>query len=227
MGWIECHIEQGRVLQDAGEMLGLVDGIAGYVHADIELDGRADHAGSTPMSHRIDAMAAAAEVTLELERLAHEAGNGTVAVVGELDVAPGFINVIPGHVRMSVDVRGIDLGAYRGVARDIEEFAGAVMRRRGGTAVYRERQAASPVPLDGSLLEALESAVRASGVPYRRMVSGAAHDTVVIAERAPSAMVFVPCRDGISHAPEEDADPADAAAACEVILNVVSRLSSG
>lgn len=224
-GWIECHIEQGRVLQDAGETVGLVDGIAGYVHADVELEGRADHAGATPMGHRVDAMAAAAEITLELERLATAAGKGTVGVVGELDVSPGLINVIPGRTRLSLDIRGIDERAYRGVAREIEQFAQAVAARRGGTARYAERQTSASVMLDETIAEALEAATRRSHVAYRRMASGATHDTAIVAERTRSAMVFVPCRDGISHAPEESAEPADAAVASEVILNAIVQLS--
>ncbi len=225
-GWIECHIEQGRVLQAAGESVGLVEGIAGYVHADIELHGRADHAGATPMGHRVDAMAAAAEITLELERLATAAGKGTVGVVGELDVKPGLINVIPGRTRVSLDIRGIQEEAYRGVAGAIEAFAQEVAARRGATARYAERQTSAATLLDETLLDGLETAARHSGVAYRRMVSGATHDTAVVAERAPSAMVFVPCRNGISHSPEESADPADAAVACEVILNTILQLTT-
>jgi allantoate deiminase len=224
-GWIECHIEQGRVLQDAGETVGLVTGIAGYVHADIELHGRADHAGATPMGHRIDAMAAAAEITLELERLVCVAGTGTVGVVGELDLEPGLINVIPGRARLSLDIRGIDETAYREVAHIIEQFAQGVAARRGAKARYTERQSAAPVRLDETTVDALQTAARHSGVAHRRMVSGAAHDTAIVAERAPSAMVFVPCRDGISHAPQESADPADAAVAAEMILNAIMQLS--
>jgi hydantoinase/carbamoylase family amidase len=224
-GWIECHIEQGRVLQDAGETVGLVEGIAGYVHADVELDGRADHAGATPMGHRVDAMAAAAEITLEVERLAVTAGKGTVGVVGELDISPGLINVIPGRVRLSLDIRSADESAYRGVARAVERFAQQVAVRRGASARYSERQTSGPVLLDETIVGALETATRRCGVAYRRMVSGAAHDTAIVAQRAPSAMVFVPCRDGVSHSPEESADPADAAVACEVILNAIVQLS--
>jgi allantoate deiminase len=224
-GWIECHIEQGRVLQDAAETVGLVEGIAGYVHADIELHGRADHAGATPMGHRVDAMAAAAEITLELERLATAAGKGTVGVVGELEVEPGLLNVIPGRTRLSLDIRGIDEDAYRGVAGAVEAFAQEVAARRGARACYAERQTSPATSLDETMLDALETATSHSGVPYRRMVSGAIHDTAIVAERAPSAMVFVPCWNGISHSPEESADPADAAVACEVILNTILQLT--
>jgi hydantoinase/carbamoylase family amidase len=224
-GWIECHIEQGRVLQDAGRTVGVVEGIAGYVHGDIEITGRADHAGSTPMGLRVDALAAAAEIVLELERQAVAAGHGTVASVGELDVSPGFINVIPGNVRMSIDIRGIDEDVFGQIATDIARFAQAAARRRGGEATFRVRQKVSPVRMNETILQALEAAAAGSGEPHLRMISGAAHDTVCVADRAPSAMLFVPCRDGISHSPDEQADPADAALACELILNAVVLLS--
>jgi allantoate deiminase len=224
-GWIECHIEQGRVLQDTGRKVGLVEGIAGYVHGDIEITGRADHAGSTPMGMRVDALAIAAEVVLELERLAVAAGHGTVASVGELDVSPSLINVIPGAVRMSVDIRGIDADLSGQVASDIARFAQAAAKQRGGEAMFQARQTVLPVRMSDGILQALEVAAADSGEPHLRMISGAAHDTVCVADRTPAAMLFVPCRDGISHSPDEHADPCDAAVACELILNAVARLS--
>jgi hydantoinase/carbamoylase family amidase len=226
-GWIETHIEQGRVLQDEGTTLGIVDAIAGYVHADLYLEGRADHAGATPMNRRADALATAAEIVLEAERLAGAAGPATVATVGELDVEPGLINVIPGSVRLSVDVRGVHEDVVRGVAASIEAFAQEAGRRRGVVARYCERQAIPPTAMDGRILAALEQSAEAAGVTQRRMSSGAAHDTICVADRAPCAMIFVPCRDGISHAPEEDSDPADAAQAAEVVLNALVRLHCG
>lgn len=224
-GWIECHIEQGRVLQDGGQRLGVVRGIAGYVHGDLVIEGRADHAGGTPMDHRADALATAAEVILELEQLAVEAGAGTVASVGEMDLTPGVINVIPGRVRLSVDVRSIDEPAFRGVATRIAAFASEAAKRRGCTAAFHERQSVRPTPMSEEILAALAAAGAQSGEPHTVLVSGAAHDTACVADRAPAAMVFVPCRDGISHSPKEDADPADAAVACEVILNAILALT--
>ncbi|UGS37209.1 Zn-dependent hydrolase [Capillimicrobium parvum] len=223
-GWIETHIEQGRVLQDERVTLGVVEAISGYVHADLYLEGRSGHAGGTPMQGRSDALAAAAEVVLEAERLAADAGHGTVATVGELDVEPGLINVIPGAVRLSLDVRGVDDEAFAGVATAIEAFAQDVARRRGVTARYVVRQAVPATPMDAPIVGALEASADAAGVTHRRMSSGAAHDTMCVAVRSPVAMLFVPCRDGISHAPEEDADPADGARASEVVLNALVRL---
>ena len=223
IGWIELHIEQARVLQDTGNRIGVVDAIAGYVHADITVRGRSDHAGATPMNFRQDAGLVAAECMLELERLAREAGKGTVGTVGEMELRPNLINAVPGKARFSLDVRGVDEEGFRGVARDIEEFARAAAEQRGMTAEYVQRQTLSATPLDGRVAGALEGAAEASGEPYTMMHSGAAHDTMSIADRVPSAMIFVPCKDGISHSPEEDAEPADAALGAEVMLNAIRK----
>ncbi|MER3409096.1 MAG: hypothetical protein C4305_01100 [Thermoleophilia bacterium] len=223
-GWIEMHIEQARVLQDTGNRIGIVTAIAGYVHGDVVVHGRADHAGATPMDFRLDPTLPMAEAIVELERLARAAGKGTVGTVGEIEVVPGIINAIASRARFSLDIRGPDDEAYRGVAQDIATFAQEGAKRRGMTAEYRERQSLPATPLDPSLVSALERAAKASGEPYRIMHSGAAHDTMCVAERVPSAMVFVPCKDGISHSPEESADPADAALAAEIMLNAIRAL---
>jgi allantoate deiminase len=223
-GWIELHIEQGRVLQDTGRRLGVVNAIAGYVHGDITIDGRADHAGATPMDMRCDSAVVAAETIIELERLARAAGSGTVGTVGEIEVSPALINAIPGRARISLDVRGPDDELVHGVVRDIGEFAQRAAGPRGMGASYSQRQTVPATPMDENLVAALEAAAAATGEPFTTMISGAAHDTMCVAERAPAAMVFVPCRDGLSHTPEEDADPADAALGVEVMLGAISAM---
>src|SRR5947207_2062796 len=122
-GWIEMHIEQARVLQDTGNRIGIVTAIAGYVHADVVVHGRGDHAGATPMDLRLDPTLVLAETIAELERLAQGAGQGTVGTVGEIEVDPGIINAIAARVRFSLDIRGPVDDAYRGVAREIAAFA--------------------------------------------------------------------------------------------------------
>ena len=224
VGWIELHIEQARVLQDTGNRVGIVTAIAGYVHADVTVEGRSDHAGATPMDFRLDPGIVAGQCILELERLARGASKGTVGTVGEVEFSPGIINVVPGEARFSLDIRGVDEDAFRGVARDITAFAESEAARRGMTARYGERQTLPATPLDESIVAALEDAARESGEPYMLMHSGAAHDTMCVADRVPSAMVFVPCKDGISHSPLEDADPADAALGAEVMLRAVNAL---
>ena len=223
-GWIEMHIEQARVLQDTGNRIGIVNAIAGYVHADVVVHGRGDHAGATPMDLRLDPTLPLAESIAELERLARAAGKGTVGTVGEIEVEPGIINAIASGVRFSLDIRGPDDDAYRGVAREIAAFAEEAARRRGMTAEWTQRQSLPATPMDARIVEALETAAAATGEPYMQMHSGAAHDTMCVADRVPTAMVFVPCKDGISHHPAEDADPADAAVAAEIILNAIRSL---
>jgi allantoate deiminase len=224
-GWIELHIEQARVLQDTEKRIGIVTAIAGYVHSDVVVQGRGDHAGATPMDIRLDPTVPLAETVLELERLATAAGRGTVGTVGEIEVDPGIINAIASRVRFSLDIRGPDDDAYRGVARDIVAFAEDAAKRRGMTATFAERQSLPATPLDERIVAALDESAAATGEPYMKMHSGAAHDTMCVAERVPSAMVFVPCKDGISHHPAEDADPADAALGAEIILNAIRQLS--
>jgi hydantoinase/carbamoylase family amidase len=224
-GWVEMHIEQARVLQDTGKRIGIVDAIAGYVHADVRVHGRGDHAGATPMDLRLDPVTVLAESALELERLARAAGGGTVGTVGEIEVDPGLINAIAAEARFSLDIRGPDDALFQGVARDIAAFAAAAAERRGMTAQVTRRQTLPATRLDGRIVGALQSAAAATGEAWTTMHSGAAHDTMCVAERVPSAMVFVPCKDGISHHPAEDADPADAALAAEIILQAIQALS--
>lgn len=224
-GWIEMHIEQARVLQDTGNRIGIVSAIAGYVHADVRIRGRGDHAGATPMDLRLDPTLPLAETIVELERLARAAGGGTVGTVGELEADPGLINAIAAEVRLSLDIRGPDDDRFQGVARDIGAFATVAAERRGMTADVTPRQTLAATRLDPGVVAALEEAAAATGEPAMTMHSGAAHDTMCVAARVPSAMVFVPCRDGISHHPAEHAEPADAALAAEIMLNAIVALT--
>ena len=223
-GWIELHIEQARVLQDTGNRLGVVTAIAGYIHADVVVEGRVDHAGATPMDFRLDVAPVAARVILEVERLAREAGGGTVGTVGEVELQPGIINVVPGRARLSLDTRGVVEQGFHSVAEGIESFAREAAAENGLAATYRQRQTLPVTHMDERLVAALEQAADGTGEQFMLMPSGAAHDTMCVADHVPSAMVFVPCRDGISHAPEEEADPADAALGAEVILKAIGSL---
>ncbi len=223
-GWIEVHIEQGRVLQDTETRLGIVEAIVGYIHADLRFSGRADHAGATPMGFRVDAAVAAAEAIVELERLAAELGGGVVGTAGELEVVPGLINVVPGAARISLDLRSVS-GAHVELRDRIEAYAcerGAV---RGVGVELAQRQELPVQPMDPGVVAALAASAATSGERYRLMPSGAAHDTQCVASRVPSAMVFVPCVDGLSHTPLEQADCADAALAAEVVYGAIRGLA--
>ena len=193
-GWIEVHIEQGRVLQDTGTRLGVVEAIVGYIHGDLRFGGRADHAGATPMDFRVDAAVPAAETIVELERLANEIGGGVVGTAGEIS------------------------GAHRELCDRIVAFARERGAARGVEVAWAPRQELPVQPMDEGVVAALLASAEESGETFRQMPSGAAHDTQAVASLVPSAMVFVPCVDGLSHTPLEQADPADAALAAEVVL---------
>jgi hydantoinase/carbamoylase family amidase len=223
VGWIELHIEQGRVLQDTGARLGVVDAIAGYVHADLVVEGRADHAGATPMDYRSDAGLTAAEAMVELERIVRSHSPDTVGTVGALSLGPGIINVIPGRAELTLDIRSVS-GDHEKVYAALGDFVRARADARDQRVDLTDRNRVASTAMDWHVVEALERAAQVSGAPWRRMPSGAAHDTQMVARRVPSAMLFVPCRDGISHAPEESADPADAALGVEVMLAAASEL---
>jgi allantoate deiminase len=222
LAWMELHIEQARALEDAGLQLGIVDAITGMIHADLEIAGRADHAGGTPMELRSDAVVTAAEIVVEVDALAR-AAPGVVGTVGAITASPGLINVIPGGASLTLDVRSAT-GPHEEVFDRIVAFARERGAMRGQEVVVRERTRVARTPMDPHVVAVLEAAADALGTPFTTMPSGAGHDTMLVARRVPSAMVFVPCRDGISHAPDEHADPADAALAGHVMLDALTRL---
>jgi allantoate deiminase len=223
-GWIEIHIEQGRQLEDAGHQIGIVELISGYVQGDIELTGRVDHAGTTPMRLRSDAVAMAAEVVIEAEKLAATAGPDTVATVGEIDVTPGIINVVPGEARLSIDVRGPKDSTVQEVVDGILIAAEQAAARRSGRMSYVERQRVGVTPMSSVVVDALTDSANGYGFEHLKLPSGAAHDTMSVARRAPCGMLFIPCVAGISHAPNEEADPRDAALAAWITLDAIVRL---
>ena len=222
-GWIEVHIEQGRVLQDTSNRIGVVHALPGYVHGDFHFTGRADHAGATPMDFRVDAAIPAAETILEVERLANEIGKTTVGTTGELETHPCLINVVPGSVRVSLDTRSVT-GGHVELRDRIVPYAKERAEARGVGFEWIERQALPITPMDDGIVEALRQEAEATGEPFMVMPSGAAHDTMCVADKVPTAMVFVPCVDGLSHTPLEDSDTRDAALAAEIVLGAIIAL---
>jgi len=222
-GWIEVHIEQGRVLQDTNNRIGVVHALPGYVHGDFHFTGRADHAGATPMDFRVDAAIPAAETILEVERLANEIGKTTVGTTGELETHPCLINVVPGSVRVSLDTRSVT-GGHVELRDRIVPYAKERAEVRGVGFAWVERQALPITPMNDEIVEALRQEAEATGEPFMVMPSGAAHDTMCVADKVPTAMVFVPCVDGLSHTPLEDSDTRDAALAAEIVLGAIMAL---
>jgi allantoate deiminase len=217
LGYLEVHIEQGPVLQDQDLPVGIVTAIAAQSRGNIDLQGMAGHAGNTPMRLRRDALAGAAELVLEVERLARET-DGLTATVGRIRVDPNVGNVIAGRARFSYDVRHQD-GAVRDQARDrIMEAARAVADRRGLQLDWQRRDDIAPVPMSVLLRERLARACGEAGVRPFELGSGAGHDAVTASQLTPEvAMLFVRCKDGISHNAAESVREEDVAVALDVV----------
>jgi allantoate deiminase len=217
LGYLEFHIEQGPVLESVGLPLGVVDAIAGQSRFEVLFEGQANHAGTTPMHLRRDALAAAAEWITAVEREAR-ATEGLVATVGRLEARPGAVNVIAGTVQAGLDVRHAEDCARSGAVARLLACAEQIAARRGVAVSWQQRLDHPAVPMDPDLRQMLERAVADSGRAIHRMTSGAGHDAMIVARRMPTAMLFVRSPGGISHHPDETvlAEDLDAALAAGV-----------
>lgn len=226
--YLELHIEQGPVLERVGAPVAIVTGIVGIRRYEVRLAGDPSHAGTTPMDTRHDALTGAAELVLAVERLARDrAGeDGFVGTVGQLAVTPNAANVVPGEVTATVEIRAPNDESLDGVQRELEARIGEVTAERGLALTFAEVSRTPPVELDHDLRTILAQAADAAGVQALQMVSGGGHDAGHVAALAPSAMLFVPCREGLSHAPGESADPDDIAAGADLMLRVVLELAA-
>lgn len=198
--YVELHIEQGPRLENSGTSIGVVIAIAGIHRALIELIGRADHAGTTPMDMRHDALAAAAETVLAVENLAEGQG---VATAGRLESRPGAANVVPEHAELLAEFRSPDGEWLRSRHPLLESAVQEAARRRGVEPAVSWVSEVAPVPVPGRMQEAIAAAAAKLGFPHERLFSGAGHDAAHFARLAPMGMIFVPSRAGRSHCPEE------------------------
>jgi allantoate deiminase len=225
LGYLEVHIEQGPVLVEANMPVGVVDSIAGQMRAFVTFTGTAAHAGTTPMGSRRDALAAAAEWIGAVERVGRETA-GLVATVGDVEVAPGAANVVPGSAVVSLDVRHADDGARNAAVQTLHALATAAAAARGVEIVWAQAHATASVPCDPRLTAQLAECARmVTGVEVPRVCSGAGHDAVMLGEVAPVGMLFVRCAGGISHHPAEAVTEEDVAVAIEVTASLVEELA--
>ena len=227
-GYFELHIEQGTVLELAGIDIGLVTTIVGIARVEIVFEGAADHAGTTPMSFRRDALLAAARSSLDVADKARAfaaLGRGHfVATTGILDIEPNAANVVPGRARLVFDIRAEDDALLQRFVAEIDSESADIAKRANVTRRCRVLSRTHPVPCDARLQSMLEHGARAQDLTTMRLASGAGHDAVFVAQFAPSAMLFIPCRAGRSHTPEEWAEPAAIAAGTVTLLAAVQRL---
>jgi allantoate deiminase len=223
IGYLEFHIEQGPVLENLDLPLGIVDSIAGQSRLELSFEGRANHAGTTPMHLRRDALAGAAEWIGAVEREASSVA-GAVATVGRLAVSPGASNVIPGSAAMTLDVRHASNSIRSDLVARILRYADTIAARRCLT-VRSERKLDQPcVPMDAGLTEILAQAVAAAGRPVHRMPSGAGHDAMIVARQMAAAMLFLRSPGGISHHPDETVLAEDVEAALQAGMEFMKQL---
>ena len=216
--YLEVHIEQGPLLEREGVPLGIVEGIRGIRKFGIELHGSEAHAGS-PMQGRRDALRAAARLIETLGSLGDRAGGASVTV-GRIEVEPNAPSVVPGAARLLVDVRGAGLDSPDEVVREARSLAA-----HEGGAADEEVWEYGPVAFDPTVLGALREAAARSGARSLDMVSPAGHDAGYVAARVPTAMLFIPCRDGLSHHPDEWAEPEHVELACRVLTDALTSLA--
>ncbi len=221
--FVEFHIEQGPVLEDLHLALGIVEAIAGQSRYELTFRGKANHAGTSPMHLRKDALAGAAEWITAVERHAR-ATAGLVATVGRIEALPGATNVIPGEVGVSLDIRhasdSIRLGALSALLQEAESIASS----RGLSLAAVQQFHASAVPMNASLAAALEAAAGPTGAAPHRMISGAGHDAMVLARKLPAAMLFLRSPGGVSHHPDESVLLEDVQAAFDAGLYFLKHL---
>jgi ureidoglycolate amidohydrolase len=225
--FVELHIEQAPLLEQQHLQIGVVGAIAAPASFFVHLQGEGGHAGARLMSGRRDALLAAAEIALAVETAALMSGAvDTVGTTGILEVHPGAINSIPSQVRLGVDVRDVD-GARRDAAvRHILETVEVVSKRRNIVARVEMINADPPAQSDLKVLEAIRLAIEELGFSSLEMVSRAYHDSLFMARIAPMAMIFIPCRGGVSHRPDEFASPADIARGVEVLARTLLHLAA-
>ena len=224
--FVELHIEQGPVLEQEGIDVGLVTAIAAPASLRISIEGEGGHAGAQLMPGRKDALTAAAELILALESAAKSTGAvDTVATVGVCEVFPGAVNSIPSRVFLETDIRDTDRERRDRVLDALHAACSEVSRRRGVTITTHLVNADPPAVCDREILNALELSAAAAGKTSRRMVSRAYHDSLFMARIAPVAMLFIPCRAGLSHRPDEYASPAWIAAGVDVLARTLARLA--
>ena len=205
--YLELHIEQGKVLEECKTQVGIVGTIAGPVRYRVYLRGMAEHSGATPMDMRSDALCAAAEIILEMEKIGKwESAYESVATVGVVQNHPNVLNVIPGRVELGVDMRGIDQDSLDRMERAFKAAVRESCKKRGVEYVAEKINSIPPISMSESVEDGLEQAAKRLGISSRRMPSGAGHDAMSFAEICDSGMVFIPCRGGVSHNPSEHAE---------------------
>jgi beta-ureidopropionase / N-carbamoyl-L-amino-acid hydrolase len=223
--FVELHIEQGPILEAENKIIGVVDSGQGVLWYDGKITGFESHAGSTPMPLRRDALATLSEIVLAMESIAKKHGPKAVGTIGEAVIASPSRNVIPGEIAFTVDCRSADAAIMDALDKDLRAAIGEIAGRRKVEVALDLVWRKPPTHFDPKLVDAVENAAKALGYSHRRITSGAGHDACNLNTKMPAAMVFVPCKDGISHNELEDATQADCTAGANVLMHTVLALA--
>lgn len=224
--FVELHIEQGPKLEAAGTDIGVVTSIVGLGEAILEFYGRADHAGTTPMTSRHDPMRAAADLVAGLADIAAATSDTAVVTCGRLDARPGGANVVPSSVRLTLDFRDQQAADVAALGRRIDALAHDAARRHEVRAVWRPDPVIAPVNLHQGVRSMIGAHARSLDFSTAAITSGAGHDAQNLARLAPTGMIFVPSRGGRSHCPEEDTDWPDIVNGANVLLETLAELAT-
>lgn len=224
-GFVELHIEQGPLLEAESKTIGVVDRGQGIVWYNGSISGFASHAGTTPMPLRRDALATFSEIVLTVERLAKEYGPNAVGTVGEVIIENPSRNVIAGDLTFTMEFRSPESAILDALTAGLQAAAGEIAGRRKVRIDITQIWRKEPTIFDARLVDAVETSTRNLGYPHRRITSGAGHDACNLASVMPAAMIFIPCKDGISHNELEDATQADCAAGTNVLLHTTLALA--
>lgn len=222
--FLELHIEQGGFLDQEGINIGVVEGIVGIKQWMVTFEGKANHAGTTPMNQRQDAMVAAARFVLETNRIALTTPGRQVATNGKINAEPGAPNVIPGKVDMTLEIRDLDFDKMMSVFEAIKASGDKIENETGVKISYQSLNENIPAITDKRVQEAIAASAKDLGLSSKFMPSGAGHDTQDMARLAPTGMIFVPSKDGISHSPKEYTSPQDMANGASVLLQTILKL---
>jgi beta-ureidopropionase / N-carbamoyl-L-amino-acid hydrolase len=223
--YLELHVEQGPVLDADGGMAAAVEAIVGISRTTVVFDGQANHAGTTPMSMRQDALWGGAELALAVRELGVASDGRAVTTVGVFEVEPGATNVVPGRVRLRVEMRSPDEALLARLRERVETLARDAAGRHGLGVSVDAWHHSPAVPMHPAALEATQASLVDAGLPQRTMPSWAGHDAKVLARRIPVGMLFVPSRGGFSHCPREDTAPSHCAAGAQALLHAALRLA--
>ncbi len=221
--FLEIHVEQGPVLENEGLAIGAVTGVQGISWTEYVIEGSSSHAGTTPMAMRRDAGVVAAQIAVEARAIADEFGPPQVSTVGTFEVSPGLVNVVPERALITVDLRNTDDELLQKAEARLNKAAEAFADAQGCTVTRRSLARFAPVEFDAALVEQVHDQAIALGHPVRRMPSGAGHDAQMFAPNCPTAMVFVPSRDGLSHNIKEYTAPEEIGPGVDVLMQVVLK----